>query len=307
MSLESCLQHISEEGAPLSHPTLMELTDLSREELGRLARAWHKIPPERKQRVIDRLVEMAEDSAELDFSAVFKLCLKDPEEAVRQKAIAGLWEVEDRSLIVSLVELLKSDVSGQVRASAAIALGKFASLAQDRKILTRDGDLVKGTLMKALEDEIEWLEVRRRALESVAPFNTPDINGYIEWAYDSEDLNLKCSAIYAMGKTGEPRWLTLLFRESQNASPSIRYEAANACGDINEEEAVPHLIPLLNDDDLQVQLATIDALGTIGGSLAKRALRRCLKNGDPALEEAAKAALESVQATEDPLGFNPEH
>ena len=306
MSLEECLQHITEEGTSLSYPALIELSDLSPEELGRFVRVWFKVVPERKQMVIERLVEMAEDNTELDFSAIFKLCLKDSDKTVREKAIAGLWEFEDRSLIISLVELLKSDNSGQVRASAAIAMGKFASLAQDGKILSRDGELVKDSLMKALQDETEWLEVRRRALESVAPFNTTNINEYIHWSYDSDDINLKCSSLYAMGKTGESEWLPLLFRELQNSSSPIRYEAANACGELDDEEAAPHLIPLLHDDDLQVQLAAIDALGEIGGSLAKRALRRSLKRGDTVIEDAARDALENIQATEDPLSFHSE-
>ena len=306
MSLERCLQHIIEEGTPLSYPALIELSDLTPAELGRVARTWFKMPTEHKQKVMERLVEMAEDNAELDFSAVFKMCLKDADELIRQKAINGLWEFEDRSLMVSLVEILKGDDSGQVRAVAAMAMGKFASLAQDGKILSRDGELVKGSLMKALRDDNEWLEVRRRALEAVAPFNSPDVNKYVHWAYDSDDLNLKSSSLHAMGKTGEPQWLPLLVRELQNPSPPIRYEAANACGELDEEEAAPHLIPLLQDDDFQVQLATIGALGGIGGSLAERALRNCLKKGDPILEDAARSALENIQATEEPLGFNYE-
>ena len=67
-----------------------------------------------------------------------------------------------------------------------------------------------------------------------------------------------------------------------------------------------HLIPLLNDDDLQVQLAAITALGKVGGPLAKRALRRCLKKEDPVMEDAARAALENIGAVEDPLAFNYE-
>ena len=118
---------------------------------------------------------MAEDNAELDFSSIFRLCFKDPDDVVRQKAITGLWEFEDRSLILSLIELLNSDSSGHVRASAASALGKFAALAQDGKILSKDGELVKACLIKALQDKKEWLEVRRRALEAAAPFNTPDV------------------------------------------------------------------------------------------------------------------------------------
>ena len=307
MSMDRCLQHIAEEGTPMSHPALIELSGLSPGELGRFARAWYKVTPERRRKVVERLVEMAEENAELDFSPVFKLCLKDRDEGVRDKSIVGLWEFEDRSLILSLVEILESDVSGRVRASAAMALGKFAYLAQDGKILAKDGDLVKGSLMGALQHEEEWLEVRRRALESVAPFNSPEINNFVHWAYDSDDINLKCSSLYAMGRTGESQWLPLLFRELQNSNPPVRYEAASACGELDREEAAPHLILLLQDDDLQVQLAAIGALGEIGGSLAKRALRRCLKSGDPALEDAAKDALENIQTMDDPQGFNYEH
>ena len=306
MPLDRCLQQIAEQDAPISPPVLRDLSDLSPSELGMFARAWFKVIPERKQKAVELLVEMAENNAELDFSAVFKLCLKDSDEMVRQKAISGLWEFEDRSLIQSLVELLQSDYSGQVRASAAIALSKFAALAQDDKILSKDGQLVENSLMTSLRDEQEWLEVRRRALESVAPFNTPDIGEYVRWAYDSDDPNLKSSSLYAMGQTGDPQWLPLLYNELQNASPSIRYEAATACGAMNDEEAAPYLILLLNDDDLQVQLAAIRALGEIGGSLAKRALRRSLKEGDPVLEDAAREALENIQGMDDPLGFNYE-
>ena len=306
MSLETFLEHIAEEGTTLTSPTFTELSDLSPGELSRLARVWLKVPAARKQKVVENLVELAAENAELDFSAIFKLCLNDSDEVVRQKSITGLWEYEDRSLIPTLLELLESDASGQVRASAAMALGKFSSLAQDGKILPKDSELVKASLTKTLQDDTEGLEVRRRALESVAPFRSPDINEYIHWAYDSDDLDLKCSSLYAMGKTGELHWLSVLFKELQNPSPPIRYEAANACGELDEEEAAPHLIPLLHDDDFQVQLATIGALGEIGGSLAKRALRRSLKGGDPSLEDATREALENIKGTEDPLGFNYE-
>ena len=306
LSLESCLQSISEDSAHLNQVELIELSGLSPGELGMVVRVWFKLSPERREGIVELLVEEAEDNAELDFSAIFKMCLKDPVESIREKGIAGLWEFEDRSLITSLLELLKSDDSGKVRSSAAMALGKFASLAQDGKILSKDGELVKGSLMDTLKDEQEWLEVRRRALESASPFNTPDIKEYIHWAYDNDDMNLKCSALFAMGKTGEPEWLAVLVRELQNPSQAIRFEAANACGELGEEDATPHLIRLLQDDDLQVQLAAIGAIGKIGGSLAKRALRRSLKVGDPVLEDAAREALEDIQTMEDPLAFNYE-
>ena len=86
----------------------------------------------------------------------------------------------------------------------------------------------------------------------------------------------------------------------------MRYETANACGDLGDEEVVPHLIHLLQDDDYQVQVAGLGALGKIGGSLAKRALQRCIKEGDAVLEDVARSALEGIEFLEDPIAFQSE-
>ena len=95
------------------------------------------------------------------------------------------------------------------------------------------------------------MDVRRRSLEALAPFNTEDINQLVAWAYESDDISLKASSIFAMGRTGEVSWLPLLIRELQSPEPAIRYETANACGELAEEDAVPHLITLLEDDDFR--------------------------------------------------------
>ena len=303
MSLESLLEHLAEETAQLSIGALTDASDLAPEELARFARVWVKVSLERRQKFVDGLVELAEDNTELDFIGVFKVCLRDSHDVVREKAIVGLWEFEDRSLITLLVDLLNSDGSNRVRASAATALGKFASLAQDRKILSKDGEQVKTSLMKALSDRDEYTEVRRRALEAVAAYNTGDVHEYVQWAYRADSHELKCSSLYAMGRTGDNRWMPMLLKEMHSPIPALRYEAATACGELDDEESAPHLVPLLEDEDLQVQLAAIGSLGKIGGSLAKRALRRCMKNGDPTMEEAARVALEDIQGTEDHLGF----
>ena len=60
----------------------------------------------------------------------------------------------------------------------------------------------------------------------------------------------------------------------------------------------------MDDDDLQVQLSAIRAVGAIGGSLAKKALRKCIRDGDPAVEDAARESLELVDAMEDVYSFN---
>ena len=304
MSFELFLETVSDPTYDLPLSEFHEVSDLSPEELGQFAKSWLLLPMERQREIVSTMVELAEQNTELDFTAIFKMCLKVSEEEVLEIAIEGLWEHEDRSVISGLVDVLGSDKNTKVRAAAASALGKFTVLAQEGKLLTKDGELIEQTLMDVLDDDDEDIDVRRRCLESVAPFNTDAIQQFVEWAYTSEDEDLKSSSIYAMGRTGETSWLPTLIKELESSDPSVRYETAHACGELGEEEAIPHLILLLQDDDNQVQLAGIAALGKIGGGMAKKVLVNCVKEGDAALEEAARFELDNIEALDDPMGFS---
>ena len=158
-------------------------------------------------------------------------------------------------------------------------------------------------LLYVLELQEESADVRRRALEAAAYIDTNRISELIRSAYTSDEPKLRVSALYAMGRTGNPVWLSNLIKEMESSDPAMRYEAATACAEMGEEDAVPYLVPLIQDDDTQVQVAAIQALGSIGGPLAKRAIMRCLNSDDNALEEAADAALEHMEMEEDPTGF----
>ncbi len=303
MPLQYFLDILANPSGEFTNSDFAELSDLSPSELGAFAKVWFGLPASRQSQFTDSLLRLAEDSPELDFFAVFKLCLKSSCEEVLAKAIEGLWEYEDRSTIPALVQVLHSQKGPEVRAAAANALGKFASLAQDGKLLAKDCNLVRDSLMKVLQDANEHLDVRRRSLEAVAPFNSREVHKFVQWAYKSPEPKLKSSAIFAMGRTGDTAWLSVLIKELQSREPVVRYETAQACGELGDEAVVPHLLSLLRDDDYQVQLAGIGALGQIGGSLAKRALLRCIKDGDATLEEAARAALEDIEFLEDPMAF----
>ena len=306
MSLESFLESLADTSVDVPASEFIEISDMLPEELGMFVRTWLGINVERQRLIVSRLVELAEDNPELDFGAVFKLCLKDEDEVVVEKAMEGLWEQEDRSIIPGLLQILISEKSSNVRSAAAVALGKYSLLVQEGKMLPKDRDSIHNILMATLNDSDQPLDVRRRSLEAVAPFNTGDIKKFVSWAYESEDLALKSSSIFAMGRTGESEWLPLLIKELQSPEPSIRYETAHACGELGEEDAVPHLVSLLQDDDYQVQLAGINALGKIGSPLAKKVLVHCVKEGDAALEDAARAELQNMEFLEDPMAFSSE-
>ena len=306
MSLESFLEALAEDANEVDLGDFFEASGLLPEELVIFARAWFGFTVENQRWIIATMAELTEDSSEVDFSAVFRMCLKDKDEEVLEKAIEGLWEDEDRAIIPGLIQVLHSDKSPQVRAAAAVALGKFPALVQEGKLLAKDGDSILESLMDILKDSGQPLEVVRRSMEAVAPFNTPDIRKFVTRAYKGDELLLKSSSIYAMGRTGEVCLLPVIIKELQTAEPSIRYESAHACAELGDEDAVPHLVALLDDDDYQVQLAGISALGKIGGPLAKKVLVNCVKDGAAVLEDAARSELENIEFLEDPMAFTSE-
>ena len=299
MSLEQFLSAIVDSEQPLRNAELMTLSGMTTEELESIRSEWEEIDPDRRREALQRLIDIAEDNLDADFDSLFRLCLKDEDPEVRAKAIEGLWECEDRAIVVPLARLMGEDPSDKVRAAAAIALGKFSTLAQLGKILSKDGERIRESLKSVIGNPGETHEVRRRAVEAVAPFNTPEVHQIIREAYGSDHFEMKCSAVYAMGKSCNPQWLSTILQELRSPHPAMRYEASNACGEMGEEEAVPHLIQLFKDDDHQAQASAIAAVGAIGGSLAKRALLSCLKSSDDAVVEAAEEALEVLGETSD--------
>ena len=306
MTLKEFLDQLGEGGNPLKYTELLQVSGLTSEETLDFKAAWPSIPSSRKREVLTKLVELSEGNMELDFSAAFMVCLDDEDEVVREKAAQGLWDCDDRTIIRPLIRLLEDDPSPKVRAAVGISLGKFAAMAQNGKLLSRDADGIREALMTVIGRHDEEMEVKRRAIEAVASFDVPEIDEIIRGAYHSGDPKLMQSSLYAMGQSSNVQWLPSVIEELDHEHAAIRYEAAQACGLLGDESTVPHLIKLVQDEDTQVQLAAIGALGTVGGTLAGRALLQCLKMGDEALVEAARDALENIEFDDNPLGIRIE-
>lgn len=300
------MQHIAEifdPGKPLASSKLVYLSDLSNEELKFLEEIWANADASRRHQIISQLVHLSEVDVKLDFSGVFVLCLHDTDATIRTQAVAGLDGEENYTLITPLLHALKEDSSAEVRAATAVALGKFALLCELGKLPTHFKEKIYTALLNAWGTKVEATLVKRRALEAISPSNLPRVRELIEQAYHSNDIKLKASAIYAMGRNCDSTWLNILLAELNNDEAEVRYEVANACGELGSEEAVSLLIKLTKDKDNQVQEAAIKALGEIGGEEAKQALIKLTKNPQPRIREAAKSALKEVHFCEDPLSL----
>jgi len=301
--IEETIVNLSNHNKPLLHSRLAELSNLSSAELELFKHTWGTIEPKRRCQIVHRLVELTEDNLELNFESILKYCLQDQDTEVRIKAIEGLWENEETSLINPLIDLLEQDNSEKVQAAAAIALGKFAMLAEHKKLRSCHAFRVQESLLTVTGEKSKPIEVRRRALEAVAPLSSPQVKTAIMEAYQSLNPRLRVSAIYAMGKNCGHYWLPILLEELASADAEVRYETAGACGELEEEGAVPHLIELINDPDADVQMAAIQALGKIGGTKAKECLKHCLNNASEATRRTAEQVLNELNAREAPLFF----
>lgn len=299
--MEETIAKLANPDKPLQSSWLADLSSLNSAELKLLERAWETIEPKRRRQIMYRLVELAEDNFEFDFDNIFKGRLKDEDAEVRSKAIEGLWESEEASLIDPLIDLLEQDSSEKVQAAAATALGKFALLAELKKLRSSHKTKISQSLLAVINDKSKPVEVKRRALEAAAPLTLSQMKKAIAEAYQSGNHKLRISALFAMGKSGNPSWLPILLKELASADAEIRYEVAGACGELGEEEAASYLTELIHDPDIDVRLAVIRALGKIGGPEAKGCLEKCLNNPNEVIQEAAEQALCQLEAEEDPL------
>lgn len=305
MRLEQLLAELADETKPVRYAALSDMSDVAGEELEVMKDAWPKVPAPRRAEVVAKLLDLAEDNPELNFDALFAFCLKDEHDQVREKAIAGLWESEERSLANSFIRMLQCDPAPNVREAAAQALGRYVDLSQDGKLPMRDHERLQDALLAAATSAEQPIAVRLRALEACAVVHAPRVIALISDSYTSPDPKSRASALFAMGRNGDPQWQPVILKELGSPLPEMRYEAAAACGQLGEANLAPKLMPLLRDDDLQVRLAAIEALGAIGGLLARKALQAELNDPDQTVRDAAEQALDHLQFLEDPLSFRP--
>jgi len=152
----------------------------------------------------------------------------------------------------------------------------------------------------------EPVEVRRRALESLAYSSMPELPTLIQNAYFDDDELMRQSALFAMGRSADRRWARLVLAELGSPEPAMRFEAALAAGEMALREAVQTLIRRLDDPDAGVRDAAITPLGKIVGPAAKRALQALAKGSDEVLAQAAEDALDELnfggESLDDVLG-----
>jgi HEAT repeat protein len=290
----------------LSQTQVARLSDLSRVNARALAAAWDSIPEGNRIDLVRRFDELSEDRVELNFRRALRVALDDRSAVVRQLAVAGLWEDDSSELLDRLRDMLVNDESPDVRAQAAAALERYSSLAAAGSLDESVANDLRDVLRRLASDVEAPYAVQRRALESLGPYAAdPQISSLVADAIDSDDHGLQCSALYAMGRSQDPRWLPAILHQLGNEDAEIRFEAARAAGLLGSTDALPVLLEAARDEDAEVRHVAIGAIGQIGGRGAVRALERLAEDAGEADLELIQSAIDDVNTLLEPLQPSP--
>lgn len=285
----------------LSHTRVARLSDLSRRDLAEVSNFWPTIPDATRSDIVKRFETLAEERIDVNFRRVLHVALDDPSPVVRQLAITALWEDDSIRMRDRLLDLLANDASPDVRAEAARALERHAERAAVDEPDPDAASRILSALLAAHDDDDAYI-VQRRALESLGSFcNQERVVGTISDAFTSDDQGMHCSAIYAMGKSLQDRWLPEILQDLGSDEPEVRFEAARAAGALGSSDALPLLVEAGQDDDPEVRHAAIAAIGNVGGRAAQRALERLSEGASEADLEIIESTLEDVNELLDPF------
>jgi HEAT repeat protein len=297
------LDRLKDPDRPFPPADLYHLSDLDRTDLAALEAAWPEAPVERRRAILADLGEIGEANLEVQFEAVFRLALEDDDPDVRATAVANLWESEAPNLIAPFLDLMTTDPDARVRAAAASALGRYVYLGEVEELPANHARRVEEALLAVIHGGDE-LEVRRRALEAVAFSGREEVADLIAQAYAAPDRLSRVSAIFAMGRSADPRWAELVLAELESGDPELRYEAVRAAGELELAGAVPALKKFVDEGDAQVREAAIWSLGQIGGEEARETLLNLLEEAEDDERDFIEDALENLHFHDDLLEFS---
>ena len=293
---------------PIDAATVYGLTALDRQQLAQLADLWPNLASHRRTHVLQHLNTVSEANFEMDFRSINHIALEDRDPDVRRYAIEGLWEDESVGFLHKLVDIIRTETSPDVRIAALTELGRFILLGEYEDINRADARMAQETVLQVLHSN-EDNDVRRRALEAIANCGRPGIKEMIREFYNHDELTMRMSALFAMGRTCDPVWTDDILEQLESSIPELQYEAARAAGHIQIEDAVPHLSRLIEEtEDTEVLEIIIWALGEIGGEAARKLLTRIVQQaeaaGDDEILEAAEEALDAASLPGDLMLFD---
>jgi HEAT repeat protein len=194
---------------------------------------------------------------------------------------------------------------------ALVRIGKPAvpllikSLSKDDLWATEEASRCLGLIRdkRALPALIKLLEQGREGdiVEAVALIGRNEVYDPLLNALKHSELNTyksqfgRYDTIYALGYSGDPRFLQLLLDFTKHEDPGVKEASIYALGYLKNLGAIPRLIELLKDPEPYIRRSVCEALGDIGDPKSKKYLEEHLRTEtDSFVIWAAESALKKI-------------
>jgi HEAT repeat protein len=185
--------------------------------------------------------------------------LADDNPRVRAKAIEVVADTRAIKLMPKVQRLMKDDYV-PVRFLAALAAGDL------------EYSLARREIGRLLEDEDE--SVRIAAAYAMTKFGSPDSLELVRKAISSSDQSVRANAALLLGKSGDRSVLKFLYwaLRHQDSDDKVRFNAVEAIARLGDERIYPKLWAMLISTYHDDRVSGVVAMGTLGTVEAKNSL-----------------------------------
>jgi HEAT repeat protein len=283
---------------------LHRFSDIEDADIDKLRKIWNDVPVMRRQTIMDDIEELGESDYVLSFENFGLFALHDEDPKVRETAIRCLWDYDSRVAMRQFIQMLENDPVTEVKAAAALALGKFIYLGEIEEIPEKVFNDIEKLLLNKINSSDSVL-IRRRALEAMGFSSRKEVVKLIETAFKSENDDWKATALFAMGRSADERWIPQIKSMLTSDNPALRYEAARSAGELEAKSCLPILVKLLDDEDDDISTAALWSLSQIGGPGIQEILEKRLEDAQGEDEaEFIESALENLEFTDSSTIFS---
>jgi HEAT repeat protein len=230
----------------------------------------------------------------------------DPDERIREAALAGLPLLEDARATEAILSA-STHTSPKTRAAAVRALGSTSSAPEIVDVLRRrlsDDDawvryyacqsLAKLRVREAADDIVARIgdeagQVRVAAIEALAHLRDPRALSALTTAAEGTDPDLRRAALLGLGAVRDPGTLPILRSALSSSDAATRLVVVSALAEFDLPDVVPSLGHAATDPHAGVSSTAIGFLSTRPGEPATKVLIELLANAS--VRERALAAL----------------
>ena len=301
ISFQSVLDYLLESKKDIPQAHLKLYSDLDPKSLRLFLDVWPSVKPARKLLLLNELAANLETDNIVSYEDIGRALLDDADGEVRARALLLLAESNDPKLASKLTDILLNDSELAPRMEAANLIGEFILLGELEELSEDIQRKAEDALIKVIKSE-DNPTLRKNALEALGYSSRIEIIMLIESAFERTDPTWVASALRAMGRSHDERWLEDVIGKLLDDDPRIKFAAVEAAGELNIQDAGPILLKMLEDEeeDDDVIAAAIWSLSQIGGDDARVYLLHLIEQtDDEALTEYLEEALENLDFIEE--------